>query len=48
MIVEMDAYKATRSKIEAYGEKYWRFEGAILLILRGIRLLEIPGLYEFG
>ena len=27
MIVEMDAYKATLAKIEAYGEKYRRFEG---------------------
>lgn len=27
VIVEMDAYKATRAKIEAYDEKYGRFGG---------------------
>ncbi len=27
VIVEMDAYKATRAKIEAYSEKYGRFRG---------------------
>ena len=43
----MDVYKATRSKIEVYSKKYRRFKGVILLILRGIRLLEIPRLYKF-
>ncbi len=28
VIVEMDAYKATRAKIEAYGEQCGRFWGA--------------------
>ena len=28
VIVEMDAYKATQAKIEAYGEQYGRFGGA--------------------
>ena len=27
VIVEMDAYKATKAKTEAYGEKYGKFEG---------------------
>ena len=27
VIVEIDAYKATRAKTEAYGEKYGKFEG---------------------
>ena len=45
--MEIDAYKANRAKIKAYNEKYGRFKGAILLILRGVRLLEIPKLYKF-
>ena len=51
MIVETDTYKATWAKIEAYGEKYGRFGGGgrvIVLMLRGARLLEMAGLYEFG
>ena len=27
MIVEMDAYKATKAKTEAYGKKYRKFKG---------------------